>query len=268
MKKWLSFFGAVVMATGPVANVVSCDKIDVYNVIRLDMMSKRMFDLLITDQYDDSNDVIADRGEDDKTVGGSEVTISPELWFYRAIAHVFETSKYRMTIPELQKELSFQFFDIKGKPIDGKDLDLSIEFSFIATATSNSTKFLGATDQIIVKQCLIIGTEDYPETDYKEKLSDVYESWKYQDLLEYEFALNDYEGMVDKLYSLNYSSQVSYTFLNNYQVNFETKVSEEDENIGDFIITVNARSDRFLFLKDTGAERCDCVHIPFTIAKN
>jgi hypothetical protein len=86
--------------------------------------------------------------------------------------------------------------------------------------------------------------------------------------LEYEFALNDYEGMVDKLYSLNYSSQVSYTFLNNYQVNFETKVSEEDENIGDFIITVNARSDRFLFLKDTGAERCDCVHIPFTIAKN
>lgn len=143
MKKWLSFFAAAVLATGPVANVISCDKIDVYNVIRLDMMSKRIFDMLITDEYDDSNDVIADRGEDDQVVG--QDGIGPELWFYRAIAHVFETSKYRMTIPELKKELSFQFFDINGKPVDGQELNLKIEFSFIATATSTSTKFIGQT---------------------------------------------------------------------------------------------------------------------------
>jgi hypothetical protein len=266
MKKWLSFFAAAVLATGPVANVISCDKIDVYNVIRLDMMSKRIFDMLITDEYDDSNDVIADRGEDDQVVG--QDGIGPELWFYRAIAHVFETSKYRMTIPELKKELSFQFFDINGKPVDGQELNLKIEFSFIATATSTSTKFIGQTDQITVKQCLIIGDADHPEADFKEKLADVYESWKYQDLLDYEFSLTDYEGMVDKLYSLNYSSERSYTFLNNYQVNFETEVDAKDETIGDFIITVNARSDRFLFLKDTGEEQYDKIVIPFTIDSN
>jgi hypothetical protein len=74
--------------------------------------------------------------------------------------------------------------------------------------------------------------------------------------------------MVDKLYSLNYSSERSYTFLNNYQVNFETEVDAKDETIGDFIITVNARSDRFLFLKDTGEEQYDKIVIPFTIDSN
>jgi hypothetical protein len=40
-------------------------------------MSKRIFNMLITDEYDDSNDVIADRGEDDQVVG--QDGIGPEL---------------------------------------------------------------------------------------------------------------------------------------------------------------------------------------------
>jgi hypothetical protein len=143
-------------------------------------------------EYDDSNDVIADRGEDDKVVGGSEVTISPELWFYRAIAHVFETSKYRMTIPELTKGIIVSIFWYQGETNRWKRSRLeALSFRFIATATSNSTKFLGATDQIIVKQCLIIGDWGLSRNWLSKKNYRMFMSHEnIRICLEYEFSLN------------------------------------------------------------------------------
>jgi hypothetical protein len=250
MKKLLAIFSSISFIVTPMTSVISCQKELDYKKIRLTTSEgiSTLFSRLI-EMVPVNNKLLdpIDMGAKDLLPKEPK---EKENWLKSAITRVFETNALRIEVEDFDNELNLTLYDQDKKEINFETLDLTIPFCLKLASKSNSKYFDGETAIIKVDDCEAFDANDQVE---RTCFVDEFNSWKYKDLtlidnLSYSIDVKP-ETICDKLYSLNTSSLVAPIFLNSYQLSYEQKIEEPNEEhqnkIGVLTLTPRDTSDRY-----------------------